>query len=453
MRPLTDAQRATAVDLALAHGLIQRDERGEVVHAPLTLTPCPLPLDTLAALEAQIQPWNTLTHRVASDLDFLQDALARVRASDAFIADLFDMARAKEEAQPWRLLLTRSDYFLQNEPGRIGPRLCHVEQNTIAASYPGLAGKMADFHRTWLGLQPPAGVLVPNAPAQDMAQAIADTVRRYDHPRGVVLMIVQAGERNVFDQRILEKELAERGVRSLRLTLDQLRAQGQLHEGHLSVGEDIAAVTYFRAGYGPGDLDNADALAARRLIEHSSTVSVPDLATQLAGTKKVQQLLTVPAVLRRFVSEEEALVLESAYMGMHELDTPLPPAGMAAMQMAMLQPERWVLKPQREGGGNNHYDAGMVEVLATLPPESRSAYVLMERIRPVSRQAALLNRGKELQAEVVSEIGWFGTLFAEGPDILRNEPSGYLVRTRPVDATESGVSAGYGHLDSLIVVD
>ncbi|MCB9797082.1 MAG: glutathione synthase [Alphaproteobacteria bacterium] len=452
MRPLTDAQRATAVDLALAQGLIQRDERGEVVHAPLTLTPCPLPIETLAALEAQIQPWNVLTHRVASDLDFLRDSLERVRQSDRFIADLFDMLRV-EETQAWRLLLTRSDYFMQNEPGRIGPRLCHVEHNTIAASYPGLSGKMASFHKTWLGLHPPGGVLVPNAPVEDMAQAVAEVVARYDHPRGVVLMIVQAGERNVFDQRILEQALAERGVRSLRLTLDELQARGRLREGHLAVDEEIAAVTYFRAGYGPNDLTTPEALAARRLIEHSSTVSVPDLATQLAGTKKVQQRLTVPDVLRAFVSEEEAQVLESAFVGLYELDHSVPPSGMPAWRLAMLQPERWVLKPQREGGGNNHYDAGMVEVLAKLSPEKRAAWVLMERIRPVPRQAALLNRGEEQHAEVVSEIGWFGTLFADGAEILRNEPSGYLVRTRPTEATESGVSAGYGHLDSLLVVD
>jgi hypothetical protein len=116
----------------------------------------------------------------------------------------------------------------------------------------------------------------------------------------------------------------------------------------------------------------------------------------------------------------------------------------------VLEPSRWVLKPQREGGGNNHYDDEMVRVLQRLSPEERSAYVLMERIRPIPRPASLFNRGIEQQVEVVSEIGWFGTLFAEGATIESNRPSGYLVRTRPTEATESGVSAGVGHLDSLV---
>jgi glutathione synthase len=45
------------------------------------------------------------------------------------------------------------------------------------------------------------------------------------------------------------------------------------------------------------------------------------------------------------------------------LDDPNDPITAAVMQEALQQPERFVLKPQREGGGNNLYGPELVETL------------------------------------------------------------------------------------------
>ena len=47
---------------------------------------------------------------------------------------------------------------------------------------------------------------------------------------------------------------------------------------------------------------------------------------------------------------------------------------------AAAEPERFVLKPQREGGGNNLYGEELRAKLAT--SEGLAAYILMQRIRP-----------------------------------------------------------------------
>src|SRR3972149_2890304 len=75
---------------------------------------------------------------------------------------------------------------------------------------------------------------------------------------------------------------------------------GRLREGHLEIAGERIAIAYFRAAYGPEDFQSEDAFRGRALIEAASAIAVPDLYTQLAGAKKVQQVLTRRPVLGRF---------------------------------------------------------------------------------------------------------------------------------------------------------
>ena len=49
----------------------------------------------------------------------------------------------------------------------------------------------------------------------------------------------------------------------------------------------------------------------------------------------------------------------------------------------MATPERFVLKPQREGGGNNVYGEDIKPFLESIrTSKERNAYILMDRIQP-----------------------------------------------------------------------
>ena len=50
------------------------------------------------------------------------------------------------------------------------------------------------------------------------------------------------------------------------------------------------------------------------------------------------------------------------------------------MEDAAAYPDKYVLKPQREGGGNNLYGEQLKDRLARR--EGLSAFILMQRIRP-----------------------------------------------------------------------
>ena len=66
--------------------------------------------------------------------------------------------------------------------------------------------------------------------------------------------------------------------------------------------------------------------------------------------------------------------------GLWGLDDLEDPETAAVLQKAQEQPDLFVLKPQREGGGNNLYGQDAQQKLQTR--KGLSAYILMQRIRP-----------------------------------------------------------------------
>lgn len=62
--------------------------------------------------------------------------------------------------------------------------------------------------------------------------------------------------------------------------------------------------------------------------------------------------------------------------------------------------------------------------------EGLAAYILMERIRPAVSTCALLRNGEWMIEETVSELGIYGGFVKKGDDVLLNEASGHLLRTK-----------------------
>lgn len=121
----------------------------------------------------------------------------------------------------------------------------------------------------------------------------------------------------------------------------------------LSDGIEVSAI-YFRAGYEPGHYPGEKEWEARLRIEQSLAIKCPSIQYHLAGTKKVQQALSTPEALRRFIDDEESVAaVMDLFTKLYSLD--FNAEGDAAVELANANPEKYVLKPQREGGGNNVY--------------------------------------------------------------------------------------------------
>ena len=131
--------------------------------------------------------------------------------------------------------------------------------------------------------------------------------------------------------------------------------------------------------------------------------------------------------------------------------------GLLARQLALSTPELYVLKPQREGGGNNIYRFSILDFLKSLPDESHyNAYILMELIQSPPLTNSILREGNVVTGGVVGELGVYGTILwgSEGEElkVLKNEGAGWLLRTKGKGVDEGGVAAGFGCVDSVCLV-
>ncbi|XP_038578947.1 glutathione synthetase [Micropterus salmoides] len=454
-----------AKDAALLHGVLMRIQETPnsselVTYAPFTLFPTPVPKAVfLQALSVQTL-YNTLVDKISQDPDFLQEALASTIAVDDFTARLFRIHQQilKEgRSQPIVLGLNRSDYMLdQREDGSLS--LKQIEINTFAASFGGLSSRMPDVHRhilTVAGLQEQSKHILANNPAAGLAIAIAKSWELYGSERAVVMFLVEESQRNIFDQRYIENELLKRNIPTIRKRFDNVCKTGYLDQDkRLFVDGQEVAVVYFRNGYMPQNYISEQTWDARLLMERSLAVKCPDISTHLAGTKKVQQILARPGVLEKFFPNQPQVVeqIRATFAGLYTLD--MGPEGDKTVDMALAAPDRFVLKPQREGGGNNIYGSEISQVLEEVKESTeRMAYILMDKIHPTPLQNYLLRRDSPLKiSNCLSELGVFGAYVRQGKDMVMNECVGHLLRTKSSEHSDGGVAAGVAVLDNPLLI-
>ncbi|KMT13561.1 hypothetical protein BVRB_4g083360 [Beta vulgaris subsp. vulgaris] len=424
-----------------------------MVQAPFSLLPASFPQDHFKQACELAPIFNELFDRVSLDAKFLQDSLSRTRKVDDFTSRLLDIhskmidINKKEEL---RLGLHRSDYMLDAQT----KSLLQIEFNTISSSFSGLSCLVSELHRNLLGhygsqLQMDFRRVPENTSVHQFAKALAEAWREYNNPRAVVLVVVQAEERNMYDQHWLSDVLRERhDVTSIRKTLAEIDAEGELlPDGTLVVQGEAIAVVYFRAGYAPTDYPSELEWRARLLVEQSSAVKCPSIAYHLAGTKKIQQELAKPNVLERFLDNKDDIAkVRKCFAGLWSLDDT------EVILDAIEKPELYVMKPQREGGGNNIYGNDVREALLRIQKggsEDNAAYILMQRIFPTNFPALLVREGICHQDHAISELGIYGAYLRNKEKIIMNEQCGYLMRTKVSSSDEGGVAAGFAVLDSL----
>ena len=443
-----------ALDFAKIQGILKYNSHGKLTHAPFTLSPSPIQKQHAHQLAKLTPIFQKMMVTLANEWNVIEESLLPIASADPFIEFLLSL-HARENQQPIQGLFSRNDFLLhQMAPNQFAYK--QVEFNTIAAGFPYLASQVNQLHQ-FLYREQVDKKLIANDPLQPMVMALQKAVECYGYERVAVLMVVQPNESNIFDQRGLELQLTQQtGIPVLRLDFATIQEKALLKEGHLQIGEYLIAVTYYRAGYTPTDFISEVAKEGRRKIEASSTIQIPNLALHLAGTKKIQQVLTKKAVLQQFLSEEELEQVSQSFVHLFAPDektTDEHRQEIAVLELAKKHPQDYVLKPQREGGGNNYFDTEMLTVIQKFSAQELQAYILMERIHSPSHPSILVVDHQIQQADCVSEIGRYGIYLADEKEELINQDTGYLVRTKSADKNEGGVSAGYACLDSLFLLE
>jgi glutathione synthetase len=492
---------STLKDWSIAHGLAVRpapsfvqtsqDPSGVLATtAPVTLFPSLFPRSCFESGLAIQKAYNELYAAIAQDEEWLQTIVEQLLDVDEFVARLWRIhldVKKEGYVQDLSLGLFRSDYMVHQDNSQSTPvaGLKQVEFNTIASSFGGLSSKVSALHRYLLSVDAypssTKSIITPDAlhvskSASSLAKGLAAAHSAYGSARAnrplCVLFVVQDPERNVFDQRHLEYALLEEcGVRSFRLPFGETLSHTKLDTNRTliytppsspSTTYEVTTV-YFRAGYSPDDYVKDEDWTARLHLERSRAIKCPSILTHLAGCKKVQQVLATPRSphLKRFLPDDQVASRVSAtFAPIYPLDR--SEAGNEARGLATdpSSATRYVLKPQREGGGNNVYRKAIPPFLEKLPESHWPAYILMEMIEPPPLENAILRNGELQRGGVICELGVYGVcLWRNGSgdrqrgEILENWEAGYLLRTKGDQSEEGGVAAGFGAVDSCCLVD
>ncbi|MDG2197712.1 MAG: glutathione synthase [SAR324 cluster bacterium] len=434
------------IDRAHYFGLLQKNLDGQLVHAPFSLTPYQLPTSLISQLQIHTQWSSLLFWKVAQNSDFMRESLEPTAKVDEFVGFLLSLI-PKEKRQDQQLLINRNDFLIERkENGELQP--LQVEFNTISASFAHLSERVTTLHQQLQQEHILKAAPLPHDAIAGFASGIKETIENLGWQDAALLMLVQPKERNWFDQMGFFAALSKRGVKVVRATLAEVHEKGKLKNGDLWVGPQRIGVVYFRAGYAPSDLPDEESRSARKMLEASSAVLVPEASMQLAGTKKIQQLLAGSGILSEFVPKSVADQLKAYFAMMFGLDEEVD--GRTAREFLAEKAEQYVLKPQREGGGNNVYGAEIRNFLTSLSKSEDKAWVAMKRIEAETAENLLVFQEQAQSHQSISELGIFGLLRAQSGDLRINMPVGHLVRTKASNVNEGGVVGGYACLNSLI---
>ncbi|KAL5136008.1 Glutathione synthetase, chloroplastic [Glycine soja] len=384
-----------------------------LVHLPLSLLPGPFPENHWKQACELAPIFNELVDRVSLDGKFLQESLSRTKNADEFTSRLLDIHSKMlqiNKKEDIRMGIVRSDYMIDEKT----KSLLQIEMNTISTSFALIGCLMTGLHKSllsqygkFLGLD--SNRVPANNAVDQSAEALAKAWSEYNNPRAAILVVVQVEERNMDGQEI--------------------------------------SVVYFRAGYTPKDYPSESEWRARLLMEQSSAIKCPTISYHLVGTKKIQQELAKPGVLERFVENKDHIAkLRACFAGLWSLEDS------DIAKKAIENPELFVMKPQREGGGNNIYGDELRETLLKLQEagsEEDAAYILMQRIFPATSPAILVRDGNWDKGHVISEAGVFGTYLRNKDKVIINNESGYMVRTKISSSYEGGVLPGFGVVDTV----
>ncbi|KAM9296340.1 glutathione synthetase [Gastrophryne carolinensis] len=453
-----------AIDTALMQGVIMRTKESpnssDVVNfTPFSLLPSPVPRALFEQAKSVQEDFNLLVDRISQNPTFLEQTLSSAMKVDDFVERLFKVYRHvlnEGLAQSVFLGINRSDYMFDCRADGTSS-LKQIEINTIAASFGGLSSRTPEVHQQilrTLGKSDEARKILPNNPSLGISHGIAKAWELYGSDKAVVMFLVENVQRNIFDHRYIENELWNRNIKVIRRRLPDVHERGYLDEKRrLFVDGYEVAVAYFRTGYMPQDYTE-QGWEARLMIERATAVKCPDIATQLVGTKKVQQELSRPLTLEKFLPDlPEAIArIRETFAGLYSLD--IGEEGDQTVKIALANPDQYVLKPQREGGGNNIYGSEICDVLERVKNSSeRTSYILMDKIKPQPVRNCLLKAKGTLQvSECISELGMFGVYVRQGAEMVLNERVGHLLRTKAIEHADGGVAAGVAVLDNPYLV-
>jgi hypothetical protein len=195
------------------------------------------------------------------------------------------------------------------------------------------------------------------------------------------------------------------------------------------------------------------------MIELSTAIKCPNVDTFLCTFKIFQSKLQNPEILKKFIPDELIANDMSRFFAkiyyVNEMTDEEKKSVFAEMRGNI---SKYIVKPQKEGGGNNYYNEDILDLLPSEDDPSSVGVILkhamiMERISPPEVETLVLHDNKLKKMNCISEISVYGIIISDEKTIHLNKSVGFLVRTKEKSNQEGGVIGGFSAIDLPYLVD
>jgi len=433
----------------------------------VTLLPTPVSRSAYNHVVSAQEPLNKLIELSSRDVDFVTSSIEPCTKVDYLAKRLLDIyAQCVSDEEQITLGMYRHDYMFHT-PDPTGEDAVHngnfkmVEANLMSAALLGTGTTAMELHNQVLAKELPDRKQPYKKSLVPMVRGIASAWGLYDRPGSVFLFFVAPDDFNWFDQqKMIDNLWDEYGIMSMKMTYEEFMEEGELRSDNRYYvrGKEIA-IFYFRSMWNEDHYKTEKHWEIRLKIEKSLAVKVPNIRHQCINLKLFQQAYLNKGVVEKYLTAEESKLVLSVFAELYQLAP--GEEGDKAAQLAFDDPRGWVLKPSREGGGNNIWEEEMLEKLTQLhDSEEREAFVLMQRLNPPHVPNRVVRCGPNERAKLsevfdtTAELGLFCVYVSDSQrKVLVNEVAGPLMRTKPAANNEGGIAIGIGVMDSVVFAD
>ncbi|KAL3099482.1 hypothetical protein niasHS_002937 [Heterodera schachtii] len=446
-----------------------KDKSNMSVFAPFTLFPSPYPREMYKQAIDVAKAMSLLYFRISRDLDFMKMVYKDVIASNSSIEQYMgfceEMHAQGFNKQPLAIYLHRSDYFVHiNKDGEFELKQIEFNSGSVGGAN-GLAPRVTEIHERVMRKAGfpnlPEDVLPRNSNSKaGAAKILVAAWRRFKNPAAIIVSIVHKQYSywhflKRYDEYEID-ELTKNKVKIVYLTVFECAKYLTLDDDlTLRLKGEPVAVVYANVVM-TGHKMLPETLALFKMIERSTAFYSSTVCADLSQTKIIQQVLTRPGMVEKFFpSPKEApmvAAIRKTFAKIWALDNNDDDTK-AIIADAIAFPDRYVLKPNREGGGKNFWGQDIVDKLSQFTQKERASFILMEKLNPLTVKNYLVwpNRDEAAFDDVVMELGVYGFMLGNRVDgtVPYFDQPGHLVRTKLASSNEGGISVGTGAFDSV----
>ncbi|KAL3099483.1 hypothetical protein niasHS_002938 [Heterodera schachtii] len=443
-----------------------------VQNVPFSLFPTPFPREIFNEAIAVAKAMSLLYFRVSRDIDFLKMVYKDVIDSDLSIRNYLKICEDVHNEgikQPISIYLQRSDYIAHVSEGDDGEKKYELKQIEVnggsIGGANGIPPRITKIHERMLEKAGfpnfPEDVLPRNTTAESAsAQMLLTAWKKFNNPKAIIVsLVVKDRSKWHFCKRFDEYEIdriTNKKVKVYYLSMEEAVKMLTMDEDYTLRLEGKPIGVFYINMILIGVVLPIKYLNLLKMAERSTAIKSPSLFFEITISKRVQQVLTKPGMVEHFFPKPEdapmVTAIRKTFAKMWGLENPDDEETKRVIEDAIAHPERYVMKPNKEGGGKNFWEQEIVDKLKKFTKKQRAAYILMERLNPLVAQNYLIwANEKPFFSDVITELGVYTYCVydTKAGTLVQYTQPGQMVRSKCASSNEGGIGVGLGVFDSL----